>query len=68
LLEVEKALTKRLPHRETPNTVKYWGFSLRKHNFNKLTWRGDNMAETFIGKALRFLNLQKDISDYPWAY
>jgi hypothetical protein len=28
------------------------------------TWRGDNAAETFIGKALRLLNLQKDISDY----
>jgi hypothetical protein len=29
-----------------------------------LRWRGDNAAETFMGKALRLLNLQKDISDY----
>jgi hypothetical protein len=29
---------------------------------------GDNAAETFMGKALRLLNLQKDIRDYSWAY
>ena len=27
-------------------------------------WRGDNAAEIFMRKALRLLNLQKDISDY----
>jgi hypothetical protein len=32
------------------------------------SWRGDNAVETFMGKALRLLKLQKDISDYSWAY
>jgi phage gp46-like protein len=32
------------------------------------SWWGDNATETFMGKALRLLNLQKDISDYSWAY
>jgi hypothetical protein len=29
---------------------------------------GDNAAETLMGKALRLLDLQKDISDYSSAY
>ncbi len=30
--------------------------------------RGDNAAETLMDKALRLLNLQKNISDYSSAY
>jgi hypothetical protein len=37
-------------------------------SFSTRSLTGDNAAETLMGKALRLLNLQKDISDYSSAY